>query len=105
MGTTKMVSNYLTSTEDSKGRELCVEMRPDGYFNATKMCKSSGKAWGHYKENRKTEEFLKTLSNAEGVPVGVLVQSKVTAALQNLLLGVVERNRKSVSAREPSERR
>lgn len=77
MSGSKMASNYLTSTKDDKGRKLCVEMRPDGYFNATKMCKTSGKAWAHYKENQKTTDFLLKLSKSEGTPTNVLVQSKV----------------------------
>lgn len=77
MSESKMISPYTTSTRDSKGRELLVEVRADGYFNATKMCVSSKKAWGGYRRNQKTEEFLGTLARNEKLDVNVLVESKV----------------------------
>ncbi len=30
----------------------------DGYFNATAMCKAAEKRFGHYRENKGTDEFL-----------------------------------------------
>lgn len=57
-----MTSNFLASV-DAKGKTFEVEIRPDGFFNATKMCKTGGKDWNAYERNQKTKEFLKELSS------------------------------------------
>lgn len=46
----------------------------DGYFNATVMCKASGKQIGHYLENSTTKDFLSELSSDIGIPISGLVQ-------------------------------
>ena len=70
-----MTSNFLASV-DAKGKTFEVEIRPDGFFNATKMCKTSGKAWKGYERNRTTKEFLNELSSDLKVPVTDLIDSK-----------------------------
>ncbi|RYE96587.1 MAG: KilA-N domain-containing protein, partial [Oxalobacteraceae bacterium] len=66
----KMMSNFSKSVTDKNGNVLQIELRPDGYFNATKMCKSTNKQWGHYYSAQKTREFLDELARNTGVPVG-----------------------------------
>lgn len=47
----------------------------DGYFNATAMCRASGKLIGHYLANATTKAFLDELSSDIGIPISGLVQS------------------------------
>ena len=47
----------------------------DGYFNATAMCRASGKQMGHYLSNSTTKAFLSELSSDIGIPISELVQS------------------------------
>lgn len=46
----------------------------DGYFNATAMCRASGKLVGHYLSNSTTKAFLNELSSDIGIPISGLVQ-------------------------------
>lgn len=78
-----MKSNYLTQVTDKKGNVLEVEMRDDGYFNATKMCKSTKKRWDHYLENQRTEELLKDLSKGLSLPI-VSASMPVQAIIQTV---------------------
>lgn len=48
---------------------------PDGYVNATAMCKAAGRQWGHYWENTSTREFVHALSLDIGIPISKLIQS------------------------------
>jgi hypothetical protein len=53
-----------------------IYQRPkDGYINATAMCQSAGRQFGHYRENKTSKEFLAALSSAIGIPIAELVQS------------------------------
>jgi hypothetical protein len=55
-----------------------IYQRPqDGYINATAMCQSAGRQFGHYRENKTSKEFLAELSFAIGIPIAELVQSVV----------------------------
>lgn len=54
-----------------------IEIRKlDGYVNATRMCKASGKHWYHFAENTSTQSFLKCLAAQTGQTVSELMQSK-----------------------------
>ena len=70
-----MTSNSLASVV-TRGKTVAVEVRADGFINATKMCKTSGKAWNAYERNRTTKEFLNELSADLKVPVTDLVDSR-----------------------------
>ena len=48
---------------------------PDGYVNATAMCKAAGRQWGHYWENISTKEFVQALSLDIGIPISKLIQT------------------------------
>ena len=61
-----MSTMSLTATD---GNRVITEIRPgDGYVDATKLCKSAGKEWKHYFENRWTKSFLVELSASVGSP-------------------------------------
>lgn len=47
----------------------------DGYFNATAMCKATGKQINDYNRLSTTQAFLQELSSETGIPVSGLVQS------------------------------
>ena len=46
-----------------------ISREPDGYINATQICKAGNKLYGHWYENKKTIEFLQTLSKNIGIPI------------------------------------
>ena len=54
---------------DETGNAIDIEIRPDGYVNATKLCQAMGKEWKHYYQPAKTKEYLQALSNYEKIPV------------------------------------
>ena len=59
--------NDLVTTD---GQQVITTVRTsDGYLNATKMCQSGGKKklFGHYLENKKTQEFIVEVSKATGL--------------------------------------
>jgi hypothetical protein len=47
--------------------------RADGFVNATKLCKSGGKLWGHYRALDSTQELLDNLQLDIGIPISKLV--------------------------------
>ena len=49
---------FADSFVDPSGKKLWVEVREDGYFNATRMCSSAGKAWAAYYCNDKNKANL-----------------------------------------------
>lgn len=53
-----------------------ISQRPDGYINATQMCKMAGKLFADYRRLENTQEFLKELSSIMGYPIMDLIQSK-----------------------------
>lgn len=58
----------LVLTDDT-GNAIDIEIRHDGYVNATKLCQAVGKFWNNYTSNAKTKEFLTELSKVEKIPV------------------------------------
>ncbi|BAY73275.1 KilA domain-containing protein (plasmid) [Trichormus variabilis NIES-23] len=46
---------------------------PKGYVNATQMCKSNGKLWGHYKEKKSTKAYWEVLSLDIGITISSLI--------------------------------
>ena len=47
--------------------EVVTQRVTDGYFNATTMCRASGKLIGHYLANSSTKAFIEELSSDIGV--------------------------------------
>jgi len=56
---------------DDTGNAVNIEIRPDGYINATKLCQAMGKEWKNYYNNAKTKEFLAELSKVEKISVEI----------------------------------
>lgn len=50
-----------------------IGQRPDGYLNATAMCKANGKEWSNYWQNAATKDFVGALEGSLGIPRDVLV--------------------------------
>ena len=61
-------------TRDFHGAK--IRQRPDGYFDATAMCKANGKHFKHYLENQSTTEFLEVLSLKVGIPTFKIIEVK-----------------------------
>ena len=55
---------------------MVIETRADGYVNATLICQSTGKQWGHYADRNLARNFFKKLSSELGCKVDDIVQSK-----------------------------
>lgn len=55
--------------------DVITQRVTDGYFNATAMCKASGKLMGDYLRLSATKAFLDELSSDTGIPISGLVQS------------------------------
>lgn len=80
-----MTTNDMTGGEP-EGKNMIVRrfndvdigQRPDGYLNATAMCKAAGKEWKHYNFLQGTSEFLAELSRSVGIPTDVLVVAITT---------------------------
>jgi hypothetical protein len=51
------------------------QRKPDGYFDATAMCKAVGKLFADYRRLETTAEFLQELSGDMGIPISKLVVS------------------------------
>ncbi len=49
----------------------------DGYFDATSMCKATGKHFKHYMENQSTTEFINVLSLKVGIPTFKIIEIKL----------------------------
>lgn len=54
---------------DETGNAINIEIRPDGYVNATKLCQAIGKEWKNYYKSSGTGCFLEELSKYEKIPV------------------------------------
>ncbi|KAK9816104.1 hypothetical protein WJX74_003750, partial [Apatococcus lobatus] len=71
--------NFVTELTDRKGNRLEVEMRADGYFDATKMCKSGGRRLDKYVDFSKTRDFLEELGSSLQLPIhngeGAMIKS------------------------------
>ncbi|MYD31042.1 MAG: KilA-N domain-containing protein [Nitrospira sp. SB0661_bin_20] len=52
-----------------------IPQRPrDGYVNATRLCKTAGKFFNNYHQNKQTKDYLVALFTDTGIPVSGLVQ-------------------------------
>lgn len=81
----------LVLTDDT-GNAIDIEIRHDGYVNATKLCQAMGKLWKHYNSNAKTKEFLTELSKVEKIPVTDLLVGKPTTSFPSRCLVELGRN-------------
>lgn len=53
---------------DATAEALNIELRPDGYVNATKLCQAVGRDWKNYYKSAGTKEFLKALAEYTHTP-------------------------------------
>ncbi len=85
----------MSTVEENKITEPCsdnmiiqifegyeIRQMRDGKLCASDACKVAGKLWPDYKRNRQTEEFLKELERAIGIPMADLIVS-ITANVPN----------------------
>jgi hypothetical protein len=73
----QQAEDFIYSLQGDNDETIITDINlTTGFVNATKMCKSAGKFWNNYYENKRTKEFLKELSSNTGIPVLDLVISK-----------------------------
>jgi hypothetical protein len=53
-----------------------INQREDGYLCASQMCLANGKLLGDWKRLKATAAYLKELSDAMGIPIAELIESK-----------------------------
>ncbi|VTS08497.1 KilA-N domain-containing protein [Tuwongella immobilis] len=51
-----------------------VEIREDGFINATQLCKAAGKLFAHYMSSGPTKQFLAALESDIGKPISALIE-------------------------------
>ncbi|KAK9827067.1 hypothetical protein WJX74_005490 [Apatococcus lobatus] len=49
--------------------KIDIEVRADGYFNASRICKSSGKQWNHFVDVQSHQDHLAELSMRLDLPI------------------------------------
>jgi hypothetical protein len=59
----------------------------DGYFDATAMCKATGKRWNNYYRLDNTKEFLKELSSVIEIPVTLISATEQNQELIQIIQG------------------
>ena len=65
-----MITHLLRISEG----EVPVSQRPiDGYINATQLCQSVGKLFGHWRETDWAQEYLDELSRSIGITIDPLI--------------------------------
>lgn len=69
---------FADSFVDPSGKKLWVEVREDGYFNATRMCSSAGKSWGAYYRNDKNKANLKVCMRRLAKPESEVIEINKT---------------------------
>jgi KilA domain-containing protein/P63C domain-containing protein len=68
--------NHTTYLIDHHLDEFVIhQCKPDGYFDATVMCRAVGKLFADYRRLDTTQEFLKVLSSDMGIPISQLIVS------------------------------
>ncbi len=51
-----------------------IRQRSDGYFDATSICKATGKRLNDYRRLKSTKEFFNVLSGSAGIPADLILQ-------------------------------
>ncbi len=64
---TRTRSEYFHSLTDNDGCLITDVRKSDGYIDATKLCKNSGKDWSEYYRMEATKKFLKALEASPDV--------------------------------------
>ena len=69
------VAHVVESLAGNDGITI-TRIRADGFVDATAMCKSGGKKWATYRQNRSTVSFLAALSEQLQTPLTNLIASQ-----------------------------
>ena len=73
----KISDNLFTFQLQLKNnKKMIIPMREDGYINATLLCEAGNKLFGHYKENKQTQDYLQALESIIGIPIIKLIETK-----------------------------
>ncbi len=70
------ISQSVAHVEREFNNNAIRQRSNDGYFDATAMCKATGKLFGHYKPLDSTQAFVDALSTDIGIPISLLIESK-----------------------------
>lgn len=77
MNNMEQARELVYSLKSDEGQAIMTEINLEtGYVNATKLCQSADKLWGHYYYNQRTKDFLTVLSGDVGISISELVISK-----------------------------
>jgi len=66
------MNNILTVNREFNG--VKITQRSNGYFDATAMCKATGKLFADYRRLKATQEFLVELERFMGIPIDRIIQ-------------------------------
>jgi len=69
------ISQSVGYVEHKFNDQAIRQRQEDGYFDATAMCRATGKHWKHYNENANSKAFVDALSSKVGFPTSELIQS------------------------------
>lgn len=61
--------NLPLTIKNKQGDPVYIEVRDDGYVNATKLCTDMNREWKVYFKAKNTKDFLTALSDAENLPI------------------------------------
>ncbi len=70
------ISQIPNFVEREFNGKVIRQRNEDGYFDATAMCRATGKHWKHYNENANSKAFVEALSSEVGIPTSLLIESK-----------------------------
>ena len=58
------------------GEDLSISVRPDGFVNATQLCKAGGKQFKHWFQTNETKQLIQALVYNTGIPALDLIDVK-----------------------------
>jgi hypothetical protein len=60
------------------GGDLTISLRPDGFVNATQLCKAGKKLFADWKRMESTQELIQALKSSMGIHIDLLIDTKMT---------------------------
>ena len=60
------------------GGDLTISLRPDGFVNATQLCKAGKKLFADWKRMDSTQELIQVLKSSMGIHIDLLIDTKMT---------------------------
>jgi predicted GIY-YIG superfamily endonuclease len=67
--TQKLVGDATFKIRLRDDTTLDIGIRPDGFVNATQLCKAGGKLFADYNRSKQTQDYLQALSSNMGIPI------------------------------------